>query len=121
VLVSREFKYFTHPLELDEAYENRDHDALQGHIEHIKQSGLAKHMPNELREASYRLETLERSSHLHDGIMDMDKKTMSEVRRYQNPPPMMHKVMQGTFLLLGEDEESTEVIFHGFSVYFVIL
>ena len=66
-------------------------------------------MPNELREATYRLENMERANHLHSGIMDMDKRTMSEVRRYQTPPVMMHHVMQGALLLLGEDEDTTDV------------
>ena len=64
---------------------------------------------NEVREARYAVERLDRLHRLHTSILDMDKKTMTEVRRYHKPPPRVHRVMQAALLVLGEDEESTAV------------
>ena len=52
---------------------------------------------------------IEREQATHDTVLAMDKKTMSEIRRYHNPPPMMHRVIQAALLLLGEDEITTSV------------
>ena len=42
-------------------------------------------------------------------ITAMDKNAMSEVRSYQKPPRGVHNIMQATYLLLGEDEDTTMV------------
>jgi len=42
-------------------------------------------------------------------VLDMGRKLMTEIRRYQNPPPAMHRIMQSALLLLGEDEDTTDV------------
>lgn len=34
---------------------------------------------------------------------------MSEIKRYKKPPEGLHEIMQATLLLLGTDEELTEV------------
>ena len=35
--------------------------------------------------------------------------TMTEIARYREPPYPVHKVLQAALLLLGEDEQTTEV------------
>lgn len=42
-------------------------------------------------------------------ILNMDKRTMSEIRSYKNPPDVVHKVMAAALLMLGNDEKQTEV------------
>ena len=39
----------------------------------------------------------------------MDRNTMSEVKRYSKPPAGLHPVMQASLLLLGEEEDTTQV------------
>ena len=42
----------------------------------------------------------------------MDRNTLSEVRRYQKPPKILHEIVKAMLLLLGEDEMTTEVLRH---------
>lgn len=63
----------------------------------------------DLREARYYVERLIRLERLHTSILDMDRKTMTEVRRYSKPPPRVHRVIQAALLMLGQDEEATAV------------
>ena len=39
----------------------------------------------------------------------LDRKAMSDVTSYRNPPPSVHAVLQATLLLFGEDEDLTGV------------
>lgn len=94
---------------LQKACEEKDAGTIRNQIEQIRSSGLLRNLQDEVREAHYHLEFIERMPHGRQSILDMDKKTMSEIRRYQNPPPVLHKVIQGAFLLLGEDEDTTDV------------
>lgn len=82
---------------------------IRNQVEQIRTSGLLRYLQEEVREAHYQLEFIERMPHGRQSILDMDKKTMSEIRRYHNPPPALHKILQGAFLLLGEDEDTTDV------------
>ena len=41
----------------------------------------------------------------------ISRNTLSEVRRYTNPPPHLHKVVQALLLMLGDDETKTKVIY----------
>ena len=56
----------------------------------------------------YLVELLERMP-ANKNVLDMGRKLMTEIRRYQNPPPAMHRIMQSALLLLGEDEDTTDV------------
>lgn len=94
---------------LQKACEEKDPAEMRNQIENIRASGLLRYLQEEVRETHYQLEFLERMPHGRQSILDMDKKTMSEIRRYHNPPPALHKVLQGAFLLLGEDEDTTDV------------
>ena len=42
--------------------------------------------------------------------MDLDKKTMAEIRSYAHPPKLVHDVMRASLLLLGDHEGKTRVI-----------
>lgn len=45
----------------------------------------------------------------HD-IMEMDQKTIAEIRSYVRPPSSVHEIMAGTYLLLGYPEKSLLVM-----------
>ena len=53
--------------------------------------------------------SLRRLEQLRLKVLQMESKTMSEIRSYRTPPHVVHKVMIASFLLLGEDEETTSV------------
>lgn len=40
--------------------------------------------------------------------LELNGKALSEIRRYPNPPALLHRIVKGALLLLGEDEEKTE-------------
>jgi hypothetical protein len=92
---------------LQQACDARDPDEIRRELNNIRRSGLHAYLQPETREAMYLLETLDRT-HNNKTTLDISRKIMTEIRRYHNPPPIMHRVMQAAFLLLGEDEESTE-------------
>ena len=74
----------------------------------IQSHGLTQELGGEVREAWQ----LARTLNLHElsrNVINMDQKTMSEIRRYQRPPGNLHRVMKATFLLLGQHEGITEV------------
>ena len=47
---------------------------------------------------------------LKHAVLKMNAATMSEVRKYPQPPPAVHDVMIATTLLLGDTEELSRVI-----------
>jgi len=101
---------------LQRACDNKDAKAIRREVEKIRQAGLTKYLQaeltkylqNETREAMYLVELLERMP-ANKNVLDMGRKLMTEIRRYQNPPPAMHRIMQSALLLLGEDEDTTDV------------
>jgi len=93
---------------LQRACDNKDAKAIRREVDRIREAGLTKHLQNETREAMYLVELLERMP-ANKNVLDMGRKLMTEIRRYQNPPPAMHRIMQSALLLLGEDEDTTDV------------
>ena len=48
-------------------------------------------------------------SRLRHAVLEMDQKTISELRSYPQPPKAVHGVMAATFLLLGKQEKDLRV------------
>jgi hypothetical protein len=94
--------------DLEAACQSKDSMAIRKQVEAIRRAGLTKYLQSEMHEALYLAESLEREP-FNPNILDMGKKMMTEIRRYQNPNPVMHRIMQGAFLMLGEDEDTTDV------------
>ncbi|ELU09304.1 hypothetical protein CAPTEDRAFT_192522 [Capitella teleta] len=94
---------------LQNATKRGDVNDILAEVNQIENSSPAirKHLQNDVREARYYCERLLRLQKLHTSILDMDRRTMTEVRRYGTPPRRVHRVIQGALLILGEDEEST--------------
>lgn len=81
-------------------------------LKSIKRDGLSPYLQLEVRDAKNLLERHEKSKHKAKPravSLAMDSKTVAEIRRYQNPPKILHKVIQGALLLVGEDEDTTDV------------
>ena len=93
---------------LQRACDNKDAKEIRREVDRIREAGLTKYLQNETREAMYLVELLERMP-ANKNVLDMGRKLMTEIRRYQNPPPAMHRIMQSALLLLGEDEDTTDV------------
>ena len=51
---------------------------------------------------------LRRLERIRAEILELKQSTVAEIRSYQKPPPIVHTVMTGTFLLLGNSEKETK-------------
>lgn len=95
---------------LKKACDLKDVEEIKRCIREIKSKDLTDDLINEVREARYIIEEVtHRQRSRRPFSMELSRKTMSEIRRYQNPPTDLHRVMQGVLLLLGEDEQTTSV------------
>lgn len=101
-------QFITMIADLEACCQSKDSQAIRKQVEAIRRAGLTKYLQSEMHEALYLAESLEREP-FNPNILDMGKKMMTEIRRYQNPNPVMHRIMQGAFLMLGEDEDTTDV------------
>ena len=97
-------------VELDKAMQAPNTKAISGVITEVEGLGFHKHvMYHEILAARNVVERKRRLAELKHDILDMDRKTMSEMRSYNRPPMILHRVLQAALLLLGEDEETTSV------------
>jgi hypothetical protein len=99
-----------HHLDLKKGCDEKDVEEIKRCIREIKDNDLMDDLLNEVREARYTIEELTHKRRERRPLsMELSRKTLSEIRRYHNPPADLHRVMQGVLLLLGEDEETTSV------------
>ena|SRR6218665_112504 len=88
-----------------------DAEGVKNCLKSIKTDGLSPYLQLEVRDAKIILERHEKKSKEKPRAVSlaMDSKMVAEIRRYQNPPPVLHKVIQAALLLVGEDEDTTDV------------
>ena len=98
--------------DLKEAMDNKDVEKIYSEVDSINEKKYTKYLQAEMTDATRLAQSLSRKQYQQKIILDMDQKTISEVRRYHKAPPVLHKVMQGALLLLGEDEGATSVRRH---------
>lgn len=89
----------------------RELEELEKAINAIKKHGLEVPLAKELGEASKLLTRLKRLERIRHEILELKQATVAEIRSYQNPPAVVHKVMTATFLLLGHQEKETKVLY----------
>lgn len=63
----------------------------------------------EYEEGKALLNSLNRIEQLNRVILELNKATMAEIRRYVSPPEEVHQVMKAALLLMEDDEGSTQV------------
>lgn len=69
---------------------------------------LGSHVTAKAEAMRSRLRRLKRLRH---AVLEMDQKTISEMRSYPKPPQAVHGVMAATFLLLGNKESELKVVY----------
>lgn len=89
----------------------RELEELEKAINAIKKHGLEVPLAKELGEASKLLTRLKRLERIRHEILELKQATVAEIRSYQNPPAVVHKVMTATFFLLGHQEKETKVLY----------
>ncbi|XP_035682599.1 uncharacterized protein LOC118420003 [Branchiostoma floridae] len=65
-------------------------------------------LQSDLQEARTLLESLRTLERLRHDVMSMDERTLSEIKRYKNPPPEVQTVMKATLRLLGDSKKQTK-------------
>ncbi|XP_056020296.1 trichohyalin-like isoform X1 [Ostrea edulis] len=95
--------------DLKRAMTKRELEELEKAINAVKKHGLEVPLAKELGEANKLLTRLRRLERIRHEILELKQATVAEIRSYQNPPPVVHKVMTATFLLLGHAEKDTKV------------
>ena len=88
-------------LGLNKAMTSRQLKQLESAINMVKRSGFEVQLAKELIEANKVLLQLRRLERIRAEILELKQSTVAEIRSYQKPPPIVHKVMTGTFLILG--------------------
>lgn len=95
--------------ELLESIRSRKLNRLQEAISVIHKLRLSTELEKELKVACSTVEGLQRLENLRDAILLLDATALAEVRRYAQPPPLVHDIMIAVLLLLGHDEGQTRV------------
>lgn len=95
--------------DLKRAMTKRELEELEKAINAVKKHGLEVPLAKELGEATKLLTRLKRLERIRHEILELKQATVAEIRSYQNPPPVVHKVMTATFLLLGHQEKETKI------------
>ena len=75
----------------------------------ISGTSLKKQLSHVTAEAEAMRSRLRRLKRLRHAVLEMDQKTISEMRSYPKPPPAVHGVMAATFMLLGNKESDLKV------------
>lgn len=87
----------------------RNLEALEESLHQAKSSMLSNKLQTLIHKAEAEVADLKKlDKHAHD-ILDMNLVTVTELRNYKTPKPIVHDVMKATFLLLGEREDYLEV------------
>lgn len=87
----------------------RSINKLERAIKMVEKAGLQRKLNLQLQMAQKILEHLRKIEKLRHAIMNLDQKTIAEIKSYSNPPEIVHRVMTGTFILLGEKEKTLKV------------
>ena len=89
--------------------QDRDFKKIKAAINNIEKKMLTQYLQAELAEAKKLISSLEKIERLRKAVLSMDRATMSEIRRYNQPPEAVHEVMVACLLLLGDHEGNTRV------------
>lgn len=106
------FCFWIYFIEIQEAIQSKDLEKLDRIMNEAGQRGdfsLKKDLGVVLDHAEELRSRLRRIKRLQHAVLEMDQKTISELRSYSKPPPAVHAVMATTFLLLGNKEADLKV------------
>ncbi|XP_076103164.1 hillarin-like [Mytilus galloprovincialis] len=90
--------------EIQEAIATKDLVKLDKTMHNLSETSLKKDLGLIYQDAEELRSRLRKLKRLHHAVLDMDQKTISELRSYPKPPKPIHGVMAATFLLLGHKE-----------------
>ena len=92
-----------------EASQKRDLPALEKALAKAKEVNFEHHLDVQIALAARLKEHLARLEKLRHAVLNMDQKTVAELKSYSNPPAGVHESMMSTFLLLGNSMKEVKV------------
>ena len=102
--------YFFILSELLNAITARDLEALRKAVKTVEHQKYTSRLSDEIETARNLIKSLERVRKLNKALLNMDQTTMLEIKKYANPPKLVHEVILATLLLLGNNEALTKVL-----------
>lgn len=93
---------------LRQAIDSQKLDELERTVDLVESKGYASKLGPELREAKDLIARLKRLQKLIHEVMNLDQRTIAEIKSYSHPNPEIHRVMRATLMLLGNTEKETE-------------
>ncbi|KAK3582815.1 hypothetical protein CHS0354_035754 [Potamilus streckersoni] len=87
---------------------NKRLDQLELAVGVAIKSGYTAELGVEIAEARQAMDRIKRLQDLMQRVLELNQKTIAEIRSYSNPPEEVYKVMKATLLLLGNYEEETK-------------
>jgi len=82
---------------------------LEKAVAEADKKNLQKRLGLQLTMAKQMLEQLRRLDKLRHEILNLDQKTIAEIKSYSQPPEQVNKVMLSVFVLLGDAESTLKV------------
>lgn len=95
---------------LTQAMTKRDLTSLERALAAAEASKLSRKLNLQMQMARQIIEQLRRIEKLRHEIMNLDQKTIAELKSYSKPPEVVHQVMAGCFLLLGSSGKALKVM-----------
>ena len=95
--------------DIAEAIARKDLDLLERTMNSLSGTSMKRQLGNLASDAEAMRSRLRRLKRLKHAVLEMDQKTISEMRSYPKPPQAVHGVMAATFLLLGNKEQDLKV------------
>ncbi|CAH1787326.1 unnamed protein product [Owenia fusiformis] len=89
------------------AMQMRDLHSLENLVTKAEQLKM-KELTLQLQMAKHILKQLQRIEVLKRDVLNLDQRTISELKSYSKPPPLVHTVMTAVFLLLGNQEKELQ-------------
>ncbi|XP_076439797.1 uncharacterized protein LOC143279651 isoform X2 [Babylonia areolata] len=95
--------------DLMEASQKRDLPALEKALKRAKEVNFEHQLDLQIALATRLKEHLARLEKLRHAVLNMDQKTVAELKTYGKPPGGVHESMMATFLLLGSSMKEVKV------------
>lgn len=109
-VISKIYLYFCVLPVLEEAIKRRHLGTLEKAIERGNKSRFQDKIADVLQEAEELRQHLSRLNNIAHDVLEMKQSTISEMRSYKNPQPIIVDIMMATFLMLGEKEVYVQVL-----------
>lgn len=95
--------------ELQNASQKRELDGLDKALARAKAANFENQLDLQIVVAQRLRDQLARIEKLRHSVLNMDQKTIAEIRTYSNPPDGVHQSLMGAFLLLGHTMKEVKV------------